>query len=62
MRIKVALVEPSGSTDGCFTFAGHNEFEPLGLGYRLAEARTAGHDVQIFRQEGMQLPRRAFSA
>ncbi len=46
----IALVEPSSGLGGCYTFAGHNEFEPLGLEYVAASLRAAGRKVSILRQ------------
>ncbi len=50
MLTKVALLEPSSGIRGCHTYAGHNEFEPIGLEYIAAVLIKAGYRVRVFRQ------------
>lgn len=50
MSFKIALLEPSSGVEGCYTHAGHNEFEPIGLEYIAAVLLEEGYDVRIFRQ------------
>lgn len=47
---RVTLLEPSSGLGGCYTFAGHNEFEPLGLEYVAADLQSNGRDVVLLRQ------------
>jgi len=47
---KVVLVEASSGLGGCYTFAGHNEFEPLGLEYVAAGLQQTGREVVTVRQ------------
>ncbi len=47
---RVALIEPSSGIGGCYTFAGHNEFEPLGLEYVGADLQKNGREVVLLRQ------------
>ena len=50
MRPSVALLEPSSGIRGCHTYAGHNEFEPIGLEYIAAVLTQEGYHVRVFRQ------------
>ncbi|MCF8070425.1 MAG: B12-binding domain-containing radical SAM protein [Desulfobacterales bacterium] len=47
---KIALLEPSSDIKGCYVHAGHNEFEPIALGYIASDLETKGFKVEIFRQ------------
>ncbi|MBN1568506.1 MAG: B12-binding domain-containing radical SAM protein [Acidobacteria bacterium] len=46
----IVLVEPSSGLGGCYTFAGHNEFEPLGLEYVAAYLQMNGYRTVVLRQ------------
>jgi radical SAM superfamily enzyme YgiQ (UPF0313 family) len=50
MNTKIALLEPSSGVEGCYTHAGHNEFEPIGLECLASALLDAGYDVRILRQ------------
>lgn len=47
---KIALIEPSSKIKGCYVHAGHNEFEPIALGYLASSLERKKFEVNIFRQ------------